>query len=98
MDYDQGVFTRRRVISPPDAYFVYPGAGSGSMFLGFIVATTMVVTEIISGTISTGTTVTGTGVAGGTTISGQTSGVTGQAGSYTVNNSQTVAPTTLSAM
>lgn len=54
------------------------------------------VTAVTSGTIVNGAAITGTGVAANTVITGQLSGTTGGIGTYAVNNTQTVALTTIS--
>lgn len=60
-----------------------------------ISTTTLNVTVVGSGTLFLGNTITGTGVTAGTVIINQLSGTTGGVGTYTVNNSQTVASTTI---
>jgi len=70
----------------------YPG-----QFTGSISGTTMTVTSIDPSTkLAVGQTITGTGITGGTTISSLGTG-TGGTGTYTVNNSQTVASETMQA-
>jgi hypothetical protein len=64
-------------------------ASLGSSFTGSISGTTLTATGTPVGTIAVGQTVTGTGVTAATTITGLGTG-TGGAGTYTVNNSQTV--------
>jgi hypothetical protein len=67
------------------------GATSGAVFVGYISGTTLTVTLMTSGTITTGHVIlSGSGVVAGTTITAQGSG-TGGAGTYTVSISQTVA-------
>jgi len=64
-------------------------------FTGSISGTTMTVTAVSSGTLGVGQIVTGTGVTSGTTITALGTG-TGGTGTYTVNDSQTVASEALS--
>jgi hypothetical protein len=59
-----------------------------------IIATTMTVTAVASGSLVVGMTLSGTGVTAGTTITALGTG-TGGAGTYTVSASQTVAATTI---
>lgn len=61
-----------------------------------IATTTMTVTAVTSGVLSIGQTITGTGVTAGTRIIAFVSG-TGGTGTYTVDKSQTVASTTITA-
>lgn len=61
---------------------------------GSISGTTLTVSAVSSGTVAVGDLVSGTGVAGGTYVTALGTG-TGGAGTYTVNNSQTVSSTTL---
>jgi hypothetical protein len=56
-----------------------------------ITATALAVTAISQGTVQVGGTVVGAGVSAGTTITAFNSGTIGSVGTYTVNNSQTVA-------
>lgn len=62
---------------------------------GSISGTTLTVTVVGSGTLYLDNTISGTGVTAGTVILAQVSGTTGGVGVYTVNNSQTVASTTI---
>lgn len=62
---------------------------------GAISGTTLTVTVVGSGTLYPGVMLSGTGVTAGTYIMSQISGTTGGVGTYTVNNSQTVASTTI---
>lgn len=63
---------------------------------GSIAGTTLTVTAVTSGTLMIGETITGSGVSASTTITGYITGA-GGTGTYTVNNSQTVASTTITA-
>ena len=63
---------------------------------GSIAGNVLTVTAVTSGTVQPGATITGTGVTGGTTIGNQLSGTAGGVGTYSVNNSQTVASTAIS--
>lgn len=58
-------------------------------FTGSIAGTNLTVTEVANGSLAVGQTVTGQGVAAGTIIEALGTG-TGQDGTYTVNNTQTV--------
>jgi hypothetical protein len=64
------------------------------VFTGSISGTTLTVTNVTSGSISVNATISGSGVTTGTFITGQLTG-SGYAGTYTVNNPQTVATTTM---
>lgn len=59
-----------------------------------IATTTLTVSAVASGTLAVGQTIDGTGVTAGTYITALGTG-TGGAGTYTINNSQTVSSTTL---
>lgn len=63
---------------------------AGASVTGSIAGTTLTVTAVASGTLAVGQPVSGAGVAAGTVITGLGTG-TGGTGTYTVNNSQTVA-------
>lgn len=63
--------------------------GSQPSFTGSISGTTLT-TSAVTGTILQGQTVNGSGVTAGTIVGSQLSGTTGGAGTYTVNNSQSV--------
>lgn len=67
---------------------------SGSSVTGDISGTTLTVTAVLTGTLFVGSIITGTGIASGTVITAFGTG-TGGLGTYTVNNSQTVASTTI---
>jgi hypothetical protein len=58
-------------------------------FTGVIAGTTLTVSAL-TGSLVPGQPLVGSGITAGTIIVGQTSGTTGQAGNYTLNNSQTV--------
>jgi hypothetical protein len=63
------------------------GAGS---FTGFISATTLTISTVVSGVLQVGQIISGTGITSGTTVTALGSG-TGGVGTYTVSISQTVA-------
>jgi hypothetical protein len=67
---------------------------NGSSTASSISTTTLTVGGTVTGTFAVGQTITGTGVTSGTIITALGTG-TGGAGTYTVNNSQTVASTTI---
>jgi hypothetical protein len=64
---------------------------------GSITGTVLTITAVITGTLTTSAVVAGTNVSTGTTIVAQLTGTTGGVGTYTVNKSQTVASTTITA-
>ena len=75
----------------------YPVAADytpSATFTGSISGTTLTVTNVTSGSLSVNATVIGSGVANGTFITGTLTG-SGYAGTYTINNAQTVASTTM---
>jgi len=81
-------------------YTIGEGGQIGGTITGSISGTTLTVTNVSSGAIALGMTLTGSGVAAGTKITGFKSGAGGNVnsnGTYTVNISQTVASTTISA-
>lgn len=80
-----------------DAYVRDNGLGiqSGAAFTGSISGTTLTVASMASGKVETGHMVIGSGVSAGTVITGQLSGTTGQAGTYSVNVSQTAGSTSM---
>lgn len=81
-------------------YTIGAGGQIGGTITGSISGTTLTVTNVSSGAIALGMTLTGSGVAAGTKITGFKSGAGGNVnsnGTYTVNISQTVASTTISA-
>lgn len=62
----------------------------GAAFTASISGTTLTVTNVAAGTLAVGQTITGAGIATGTVITALGTG-TGGTGTYTVNNSQTIA-------
>lgn len=81
-------------------YTIGPGGQIGGTITGSISGTTLTVTDVSDGAIALGMTLTGSGVAAGTKIVRFGSGAGGNVnsdGTYTVNISQTVASTTISA-
>ena len=101
---DMMVFYKNEIIFPLTAgqtqYTIGPGGQIGSNFTGSISGTTLTVTSIASGGISMNMSLSGTGIATGTKIVAFNSGAGGnvnEAGTYTVNISQTVASTTINA-
>jgi hypothetical protein len=68
-----------------------------SAFRGYINGSTLIITEVFSGTIEIGTTLLGTGISSSTTITADITG-TGGAGTYSVSISQTVSETTINAL
>jgi hypothetical protein len=81
-------------------YTIGPGGQIGGTLTGSISGTTLTVTDVSDGAIALGMTLTGPGVAPGTKIVRFGSGAGGNVnsdGTYTVNISQTVASTTISA-
>jgi hypothetical protein len=81
-------------------YTIGPGGQIGGTITGSISGTTLTVTDVSDGAIALGMTLTGSGVAAGTKIVRFGSGAGGNVnsdGTYTVNISQTVGSTTISA-
>jgi hypothetical protein len=81
-------------------YTIGPGGQIGGTLTGSISGTTLTVTDVSDGAIALGMTLMGSGVAPGTKIVRFGSGAGGNVnsdGTYTVNISQTVASTTISA-
>ena len=74
----------------PGTYFAGATANGGAMFTGLISGTTLTVTNVNYGVIQLGQTLIGVGISAGTIIEVFNTG-TGGNGTYTVNNSQTVA-------
>jgi hypothetical protein len=70
------------------------GAYGGGVVTGSISTTTLTVSAVTSGVLGVGSQITGTGVTAGTFITALGTGL-GGTGTYTVNNSQTVASTTI---
>jgi hypothetical protein len=77
--------------NPVAAYYI-----PASVVVGSISGQTLTVTNIISGTVGLDAVITGTGIAANTIITGYGTG-TGGIGTYTVNNNQNVASTTITA-
>lgn len=75
-------------------YTIGPGGSIGGTFTGSITGTTLTVSAITAGDVALGQTITGTGVTANTKITAFITGA-GQTGTYRVNQSQTVASTTL---
>lgn len=71
-------------------------SSTGASVTGSISTTTLTVTAVGSGRLFPGQAITGTGVSANTVITGYGTG-SGGIGTYTVNNSQTVASTTITA-
>ena len=81
-------------------YTIGPGGQIGGTITGSISGTTLTVTDVSDGAIALGMTLSGSGIAPGTKITRFGSGAGGNInsdGTYTVNISQTVASTTISA-
>ena len=81
-------------------YTIGPGGQIGGTITGSISGTTLTVTDVSDGAIALGMTLTGSGVSSGTKLVRFGSGAGGNVnsdGTYTVNISQTVGSTTLSA-
>lgn len=81
-------------------YTIGPGGQIGGTLTGSISGTTLTVTDVSDGAIALGMTLSGAGIAAGTKIVRFGSGAGGNVnsdGTYTVNISQTVASTTISA-
>ena len=79
-------------------YTIGPSGTIGAVFTGSIAGNTLIVTAISSGAIALGQTLSGTGISAGTTIVAFNTGSGGninEAGTYTLNISQTVASTTI---
>jgi hypothetical protein len=74
----------------------FTGTTAGATFVGSIAGTTLTVTSISAGTIGVGQTISGPNVVPGTTITALGTGQ-GNAGTYVVNTTQTVASTTITA-
>jgi hypothetical protein len=101
---DMMVFYKNEIVFPitpgQTQYTIGPGGQIGAIITGSISGTTLTVTAISQGAVSMGQTLSGTGIAAGTTIVGFLTGAGGnvnEAGTYTVNISQTVASTTINA-
>jgi hypothetical protein len=101
---DMMVFYKNEIVFPitpgQTQYTIGPGGQIGAVITGSISGTTLTVTAISQGAVSMGQTLSGTGITAGTTIVGFLTGAGGninEAGTYTVNISQTVASTTINA-
>jgi len=93
---DQMVFYKNEIVFPITAgqtqYTIGPGGQIGAIVTGYISGTTLTITGITSGAVSTGQTLKGTGITAGTTITQMLTGAgnnVNEAGTYTVNISQT---------
>ena len=93
---DQMVFYKNEIVFPITAgqtqYTIGPGGQIGAVVTGYISGTTLTITNITSGAVSTGQTLSGTGITAGTTITQMLTGAgnnVNEAGTYTVNISQT---------
>ena len=88
------------VVNGQTQYTIGPGGQVGAVFTGSISGTTLTVTAITSGAIAIGQTLSGTGITSGTKILAFQTGAGGnvnEAGTYTLNISQTVASSTINA-
>lgn len=72
-------------------------SSADAKFVGSIAATVMTITEVASGVMNVGAVVSGVGVTANTVVVHQIDGTTGGDGDYTVSQSQTIGPITLSA-
>jgi hypothetical protein len=101
---DMMTFYKTEIIFPVTSgqtqYTIGPGGQVGAVFTGSISGTILTVTAITSGAIAIGQTLSGTGITAGTKILAFQTGAGGnvnEAGTYTLNISQTVASTTINA-
>ena len=101
---DMMTFYKTEIIFPVTSgqtqYTIGPGGQVGAVFTGSISGTTLTVTAITSGAIAIGQTLSGTGITNGTKILAFQTGAGGnvnEAGTYTLNISQTVASSTINA-
>ena len=88
------------VVNGQTQYTIGPGGQVGAVFTGSISGTTLTVTAITSGAIAIGQTLSGPGITSGTKILAFQTGAGGnvnEAGTYTLNISQTVASSTINA-
>ena len=88
------------VVNGQTQYTIGPSGQVGAVFTGSISGTTLTVTAITSGAIAIGQTLSGTGITSGTKILAFQTGAGGnvnEAGTYTLNISQTVASSTINA-
>ena len=84
------------IVDGANRYAWFINNPSSSAYLtGSISGTTLTVSQVKTGLITTGQSLFGLGVSAETVITGQLSGSTGGAGTYSVNNSQTVASTSM---
>ncbi|MEN9418438.1 MAG: hypothetical protein RI988_2058 [Pseudomonadota bacterium] len=83
------------VVPPSPATGAALLAGASASFTGTISSTTLTVSAVASGLVTSGMALAGSGVSGGTTITGQLTGTPGGAGTYSVSISQTVAPVSM---
>jgi len=93
---DMMVFYKNEIVFPITAgqtqYTIGPNGQIGAVVTGYILGTTLTITGITSGAVSTGQTLSGTGITNGTTITQMLTGAgnnVNEAGTYTVNISQT---------
>jgi len=82
------------IVDTTNRYTWYISTPSAATFTGSISGTTLTVSALNFGTIKVGQVISGTGVTAGTTITAYGTG-NGGAGTYTVDNSQTVSSTTM---
>jgi hypothetical protein len=101
---DMMTYYKTEIIFPLTAgqvqYTIGPGGQIGASIVGSISGNILTVTAINSGAIALGQTLSGTGITAGTKIVGFLTGAGGnvnEAGTYTLNISQTVASTTINA-
>jgi hypothetical protein len=99
---DMMTYYKTEIIFPLTAgqvqYTIGPGGQIGVSIVGSITGNILTVTAINSGAIALGQTLSGTGITAGTKIVGFLTGAGGnvnEAGTYTLNISQTVASTTI---
>ena len=100
-----GTLSREEVTVDRSAAALVPGtlmgkmtrAGSAASVTASIAGTTMTVTAVGSGALTTGQTLSGSGVTSGTKVVKQLTGTAGSTGTYQVDASQTVASTTITA-
>jgi hypothetical protein len=99
---DMMTYYKTEIIFPLTAgqvqYTIGPGGQIGASIVGSISGNILTVTAINSGAIALGQTLSGTGITAGTKIVGFLTGAGGnvnEAGTYTLNISQTVASTTI---
>jgi hypothetical protein len=96
--YDGTRFTSESGIGAPIVFALQTteaAASETSVFTGSIATTVLTVTAVTSGAIHVGQLISGTGIANGTVITAYGSNTFGGTGTYTVNQTQTVASTTV---